>query len=308
MRERLTFNVGTRARAARGPRTPARPAAALGRGASGARAAAPAVRRSARPAPAQATDWAWRGLIGFTAVLFLRPQDQVPPLGMLHLAELFAIVGLGGMIVARVTRGLSAAPFTPEIGGLLAFGAAMLVGIPFSFWPGGSAKEFIDVYLKVLVIVVLMIHCLDRPERLDQFTSLIVVCSGFVAVRSLFDYSRGVHLVEDGRLGGAVGGIFGNPNDLALNMVVFLPFALAAAFKPGSTPKRLVAAFCTLVMVATLVLTRSRGGFLGLGAMLVLLVMGSEMVGGVTNVSVLLAFLTARYFHTGGSVTEVRGL
>src|SRR5215207_10660099 len=36
--------------------------------------------------------------------------------------------------------------------------------------------------------------------------------------------------------------------------------------------------------------------------------MGGEMVGGITNVSFLLVFRTARYFHTGGSVPEVQVL
>ena len=35
-----------------------------------------------------------------------------------------------------------------------------------------------------------------------------------------------------------------NPNDLALNMVVFLPLAAFLAMRPGSVFKRLVAAGC----------------------------------------------------------------
>jgi O-antigen ligase len=197
------------------------------------------------------------------------------------------------MIVARTGKGLPPIPYTPEIGGLVAFGGAMLVGIPFSFWPGGSIKDFVDIYLKVLVIVMLMIHALDRAERIDRFTAMIVVCSGVVALSSLIDYMRGVRLVEGGRLGGAVGGIMGNPNDLALNMVVFLPFALAAAFKPGPAPRRVVAALCTGVMMTTIVLTKSRGGFIGLAAMLVMLVASSVRVRPAVGVAALVAVLAA---------------
>jgi O-antigen ligase len=238
-------------------------------------------------------DWAWRGLIGFTTVLFLRPQDQVPQIAVLHLAELCAIVGLTGMVMGRLRRNLRPLPFTPEIAGLAAFGLAMAVGIPFSFWPGGSFNDFTDIYLKVFVIVVLMIHCLDRLERLDRYTWLIVLCSGYVAAHSLLDYVRGVRLIEDGRLAGAVGGIFGNPNDLALNMVVFIPFALASAFKPGPTPRRVIAAACGLLMVATIFFTRSRGGFLGLGAMLLFLVAGSVRVRPAIGVAAVVAVLAA---------------
>ena len=249
----------------------------------------PPERAPDRPSP----DWAWRGLIAFTTVLFLRPQDQIPQIAVLHLAELCAIIGLTSMVMTRLGRNLRPMPFTPEIAGLAAFGLAMAVGIPFSFWPGGSFKDFTEIYLKVFVIVVLMIHCLDRLERLDRYTSLIVLCSGYVAAHSLLDYLRGVRLVEDGRLAGAVGGIFGNPNDLALNMVVFMPFALASAFKPGPTSRRVIAASCGLFMIATIFFTRSRGGFLGLGAMLLVLVVGTVRVRPAVGVAAVVAVLAA---------------
>jgi O-antigen ligase len=246
------------------------------------------------PAPARPSpDWAWRGLIGFTTVLFLRPQDHVSQIAVLHIAELCAIVGLTGMGMARLGRNLRPLPFTPEIAGLAAFGLAMAVGIPFSFWPGGSFRDFTDIYLKVFVIVVLMIHCLDRLERVDRYTWLIVLCSGYVAAHSLVDYVRGVRLIEGGRLAGAVGGIFGNPNDLALNMVVFTPFALASAFKPGPAPRRVIAAACGLLMVATIFFTRSRAGFVGLGAMLLVLVAGSVRVRPAVGVAAVAAVLAA---------------
>jgi O-antigen ligase len=89
----------------------------------------------------------------------------------------------------------------------------------------------------------------------------------------VFDYARGVNLVEDGRVGGAVGGIFGNPNDLALNMVTFMPAALMVALTARhSMLRRAVAAVIVMLMLATIVLTKSRGGALGLGAMLLAMV------------------------------------
>jgi putative inorganic carbon (hco3(-)) transporter len=286
MIERLAFNLGSHARVPRATR-PRKPAVASS-------AEAPHTQRAATPAAAARTgsDWAWRGLIGFTALLFLRPQDQIPHLAMLHLAELCAIVGLTAMVLARLDRKLPPLPFTPEVGGLAAFGAAMIVGIPFSFWPGGSFNDFTDIYLKLFVIVLLMVHCLDSLDRLERFTWLIVLCSGYVAAHSLVNYMRGARLVEDGRLAGAVGGIFGNPNDLALNMVVFMPFALAAAFKPGPASRRGIAGVCAVLMLATIFFTRSRGGFLGLGAMLLALVVGSVRLRpaiGVATVVVVLA-------------------
>jgi O-antigen ligase len=78
-----------------------------------------------------------------------------------------------------------------------------------------------------------------------------------------------VNLVEGGRLAGPVGGIFGNPNDLAMNMVTFAPVAAVVAVSRWQPRwRRLSAAFIVLLMVATAVFSKSRGGGIGLLIML----------------------------------------
>jgi O-antigen ligase len=239
-------------------------------------------------------DWAWRGLLGFTTMLFLRPQEQFPPLETLHLAELCAVVGIVAMVLGRLSRGLPVVRVTPEVVGVCAFGAAMLASIPLSFWPGGSVAVFLDVYIKLLLIYVLLANTLDRPARLDQLTFLVVLFSGYIALRAVVDGLRGVNLVEGGRVAGSVRGIFGNPNDLALNMVVFLPFALVWVFRDRAPLlKRGLAGLCALLMLATIVFTRSRGGALGLCVMMAALVIGSLRVKPAIAVATLAAVILA---------------
>jgi hypothetical protein len=87
-----------------------------------------------------------------------------------------------------------------------------------------------------------------------------VLALGYIASRAIFDYARGVNLVSRGtRVMGSVGGIMQNPNDLAMNMVVFLPFAALLAMQPGSLFKRLVAAGCGAAMIGAIVASGSRG-------------------------------------------------
>src|SRR5262249_25897694 len=156
----------------------------------------------------------------------------------------------------------------PETVGLMALGLVILGTAPFSIWPGGVVQVFFE-YLKCVVVFVLMLNTLTTPKRLEQITWLIVVCCGYVAARAAFDYARGVNLIEDGRVRGAIGGIFGNPNDLALNMVTFMPAALMVALTPRhSAIRRLLAAGIAMLMLATIVFTKSRSGAVGLGAML----------------------------------------
>jgi O-antigen ligase len=291
--ERLAFNAGLRYRMAqnagrapnpprRGPDEAARPMPALGVGSV--------------PWP---STLAWRGTLAFTAVAFIRPQDTFRPLELLHLAELAAIAGILGLVFGRLSRGLTVSIVTPEVIGMLAFGAAMLVGMPFSYWPGGSVNVFTDIFMKVLLIFVLMVNTIDRPKRLDRFVWLIVLCAGYIAARAVIDYARGVHLVEGNRIGGAVGGIFGNPNDLALNMVVFLPFAIVWAFRQGSIVLRGSALLAALCMLATVILTRSRGGSLGLVAMLALLVIRSYRVRPSIPIALVLLLLVGLPFAPG---------
>jgi len=49
---------------------------------------------------AEPRDWGYVGLVAFTAVLLLRPQDQIPGVGALHLAEICAIIGIAPMMLA----------------------------------------------------------------------------------------------------------------------------------------------------------------------------------------------------------------
>src|SRR5262245_3089239 len=137
------------------------------------------ARAGERPPDAPATDppvvkerrdWGYPGLLAFTAVLLLRPQDHIPQLSALHLAELFAIIGLGPMLFNRVARGAPLFRLTPEIVALIAFGLVMVATVPFSIWPGGAFQEFSQSYLKALVMFVLMVNTLTSVKRLDQIT------------------------------------------------------------------------------------------------------------------------------------------
>jgi O-antigen ligase len=115
------------------------------------------------------------------------------------------------------------------------------------------------------------VNTLTSPRRIEQFTWLIVIASGYIAGRTVFDYARGIHLIENGRVQGAVGGMFKNPNDLALNMVAVLPLAAAFIFRPITPVRRAVAALAAVLMLFAVVATQSRAGTVGLVAMVLVL-------------------------------------
>jgi O-antigen ligase len=282
-RERLTFNYG--------------PGTVPSRAVVEAALASEAQPTFATAAYAEPRDWGYFGLLAFTAVLMLRPQDTIRPLEAVHLAELFAIVGLGPMILHRFAKRLPVFRVTPETIGLMFFGVVILATVPFSVWPGGAFKEFTDAYLKILVVFVLMMNTLTTPKRIETVTWLIILCVGYVAARGVFDYARGVNLIEGGRLAGSIGGIFGNPNDLALNMVTFLPIAAVVAMsKRHSMLRRGTAAFIVVLMMATIVFTKSRGGAVGLVVMLFAFVLlGRKIRPGFTAMAVAAVLLSTPF-------------
>ncbi len=84
-------------------------------------------------------DWAFAGLLAFTALLFFRPQDQFRALQPLHLAEVSAIFGLVAMMTSRLSRGTDdQPPRRRSSSGVVALGGVILITAPFSIWTGGA--------------------------------------------------------------------------------------------------------------------------------------------------------------------------
>ena len=252
--ERLTFNVGRR----------------QGQPLVGGRLARTQPVASTVPAAAPVAaareryDWDYLWLVAFTALLFFRPQDQIPGLEVLHLAELTAIAGLAAMAVRRLGAGLPVVPVNAELVGVIALGGIIIFSVPFSIWPGGSAHVFTDIYVKVILIFALMMSTITSPKRIQQMTWVMIIASAYVGARAIFDYVRGVNLIEGDRVRGAIGGMFENPNDLALNLVTFLAPTLFVIILDRRPIRRLFACGCAVLMVGAIVCTKSRSGFLGL--------------------------------------------
>ena len=218
-------------------------------------------------------DWGYTGLLCFTVILLFRPQDDITILQMFRPAELFAVLGVGPMLLHRLAHKLPVFRVTRETTALFTMAGVMLATVPFSIWPGGAVSTFIETFSKVLIVFVLMMNTVTTPRRIQQMTTLMFLAGGYIAARGVFDYLRGLNLVEGGRLAGPVGGIFGNPNDLALNLVALLPLALVTAFaRRNRVSWRLIGAMAALVMMAAIVFTKSRGGMIGLAVMALTLV------------------------------------
>ena len=136
---------------------------------------------------------------------------------------------------------------------------------------------------------------------------------GYLAFRAVFDYARGDTISSSGgRVQGAVGGIFKNPNDLALNMVA-LPAVCRRSSRCGrarccgaAIGRRLRA--CS--MFGAIVASHSRSGALGLVAMSgcwacsLLHRRPGLVIGGLIVVSLAAPLPPASYWHRIASITD----
>ena len=116
-------------------------------------------------------DWAFFFLLVFTVLVFLRPQDAIPGLHYLHLAELSAISALvsfdwGTSCAANlpVTR------INPELIGVVALGGLILVTAPFSIWFSGAIGVFTEYTARSSLIYLLMTNVLTSPRRIERLT------------------------------------------------------------------------------------------------------------------------------------------
>jgi O-antigen ligase len=307
MSERLAFGYGT---SGHDGEAPARVLMPTGFPAGAGAAILPHAVAPGRRARMERTDWAFSGLLAFTAILFFRPQEQISILNPLHLAEVSALAALAAMVFGRLRQGLSVTRYTPELGGVLALGLTILATAPFSIWMGGSVATFTDVYVKIILIFILMLNTLTTPKRIDRFLWLIVLATGYIALRAVADYVRGVNLIENGRVQGAVGGMFKNPNDLALNMVAVMPLATSLAMRAITLVRRLAAAGCALLMVGAIVASQSRSGTIGLAVMI--LILGGTMArrrpaiafAAVLAFMLALPLMPSSYWHRISSITD----
>ena len=184
-------------------------------------------------------DWAFLGLMAFTGLLFFRPQDLITPLRVLHLAEIAALFALGALI--------SGPPEPRPAGDAADAGAGRRPRLRVRD-PGDGPVLRVDGRRRRHVHRALRQGGADlradgehadlAAGACEQFTWLIVIASGYIGVPRRARLRARHQPVENGRVQGSVGGMFKNPNDLALNMVAVLPLAVFLVLRPVSMLKR----------------------------------------------------------------------
>jgi len=203
-------------------------------------------------------------LLMFLTLLYSNLPLLMPALEVIRPAKLVAIAALAMLLVETVFARESFEFGWPEGVLLLGFlGSAALSSLT-ALWVR-QAVEGVSDLMKIALVYFIIVNCANTERRLRGVMWTIVIGGLFPAAGALRNYLHG-NLVE-GRA--AWVGIFANPNDLAYSLVILLPIALFLA--PGLRPMpRLALLGISMVYIAAIFVTFSRGGAVGLVAVIAL--------------------------------------
>jgi len=109
-----------------------------------------------------------------------------------------------------------------------------------------------------------MINVLRTRKRLMRMMWLSLGVGVFLAISALDLYARGKFAVEEYRIAVNVGGMFGNPNEMAMHFVMMTPLAITLGLATKSKVMRMMYFGVTGLFIAANMVTFSRGGFIGL--------------------------------------------
>jgi O-antigen ligase len=205
------------------------------------------------------------GLFLFTIVLYFRPYEFSSVLGWTAGSAFWiALATLAIFLPSQLAlRGnLTARP--AEVNLILILTVLALLSIPIGSNPAESWTTFNDTFIKAVLIFVVMINVVSTEHRLNGLIYLSFAVSLLLSLYSIMDYWNGNLSVDGYRVKPMIGGIFGNPNDMAIHLVTMVPIALGMAFGSRNILKRVALLVSAVLFVAAIVVTYSRGGFLGL--------------------------------------------
>jgi O-antigen ligase len=198
-------------------------------------------------------------LVVFMVVYFARPEEWLPGVGSLPLAKL-AVIPLLLALFLSIDKLQWRWPM--EISFFIALTAQLWAASVFSpVWKGGAVTKMLE-FSKILPLVLAMYWTVRSMRRLQWL--LFVQAASVVAIAVV---SVAHAHILGGRLVGAIGGMYGNSNDLAAAIDISLPLCLVFAI----TARRYIvkaAWICAMpVMIYAVFLTASRAGVIALGVM-----------------------------------------
>ncbi|MCY1081863.1 O-antigen ligase family protein [Archangium lansingense] len=208
--------------------------------------------------------WAFALLLSFLVCIYVIPGEWIPWLARWRVAVLTSAAATGLLLLGRLRR---RERFLVDGGRgvtLLVFCGMTFASISWSLYP--AASHFTATELLKWVILYMTIVNLVTTERRMLWACLALILGSIVTTHGVIGWHRaGVDLVEGYRARWL--GVYADPNRMAMSVGIVVPLALAiTARRQNPRWMRLACVVAGVMAVTAMVLSYSRGGFLGLVA------------------------------------------
>jgi len=209
----------------------------------------------------------YAGLFLFSIVLFFRPYEIISALSSFKtMAFWTAIFTLLVYIPSQIGRegNLTARP--REVNLVLLLCLTALLSMPLAADPKMAWEAFNQEFIKAVLMFIVLVNVVNTERRLKGLLLLTLAVSCYLSWHALNDYRVGNFYDQFSRVKGAIGGMFGNPNDMALHLVTMLPITVALLLSTRNFAGKMLYGVCGALITVATVVTFSRGGFIGLMA------------------------------------------
>src|SRR3990170_2163535 len=194
---------------------------------------------------------------------YVRPYEILPALEQLKITKVALFGALVFSFFDRQKKGF----ILKEKSFRLMLGLELLTValIPFYLRPAGSNDYWINSYLKVFAVFYLLLTVAGDLHRLRIILKTIFLSCCVVAARAISAYFSGSVIYEGGtrRVSGISMLSSSDPNDIALTFATAVPIGLYLMTSSKGL-WRYFYAILTFLNIAAIVITGSRGGYLGL--------------------------------------------
>jgi len=201
---------------------------------------------------------AYGALLLFTFFYYTRPEDLIPGLSAVPIEKIIGGVALVALAVT-LASGRDKRKFPLEFKLLLLLFAHLIVSIPFAFWRTQALVTVFERFSKDVIIAFLVTLIVTSFDQLRRLLWVQAASMGVTTIASIL-----VHHTDQYRLIGALGGIFENPNDLAINMSINWPLVLAFLLGARGLGRKGIWSIAILGMLVGVILTYSRSGLLAM--------------------------------------------
>ncbi|QIB26939.1 O-antigen ligase family protein [Caloranaerobacter azorensis] len=201
--------------------------------------------------------------IGIGLAIFILPF--VPKAySLIYLISLFMVFIFRQIFIVR--RDLKKSVFGAFI---FILASVMLISTLTSYNPQGSFRDLV-IHFSSLGLLIVMVNNIENKKQLNSILTLFVFTAVLVAIYGLYQYKVGIKLDRawvdvsiNPDINTRVFSVFGNPNILAEYLIMSIPISIALFWFTKKLFKKLIFLVSSLILIGTLILTFSRGGWLG---------------------------------------------